>query len=37
MQPIYSYANVPYRLKPYAAMLANWADTIEFDWELEGR
>jgi hypothetical protein len=34
--PIYSYANVPYRLKPYAAMLANWADTIEFDWELEG-
>jgi hypothetical protein len=34
-QPIFAYANVPYRLKPYQDMLANWYDTIEFDWDSE--
>jgi hypothetical protein len=28
---IYSYADVPYRLKPYAEILQNASDTIEFD------
>lgn len=28
----FSYANVPYRLKPYAQLLAHPHDTIEFDW-----
>ncbi|MEZ4595165.1 MAG: hypothetical protein R3D55_29075, partial [Chloroflexota bacterium] len=34
-QPIFSYANVPYRQKSYAEMLANWYDTIDFDWQAE--
>jgi hypothetical protein len=34
-RPIFAAANVPYRLKPYAAMLADWSNTIEFDWEAE--
>jgi len=34
-RPIFATANVPYRLKPYAAMLADWSNTIEFDWEAE--
>lgn len=34
-QPIFSYANVPYRQKGYGAMLANWYDTIVFDWDVE--
>lgn len=34
-QPIFSHAQVPYRIKEYGALLANWADTIEFDWPLE--
>lgn len=29
---IYSYANVPYRIKPYAELLQDPYDTIEFDW-----
>ncbi|MBX7233142.1 MAG: hypothetical protein K1X65_02085 [Caldilineales bacterium] len=32
-RPIFAYANVPYRLRPYTEMLANWQDTIEFDHE----
>ena len=32
---IFSHANVPYRLKPYAALLADWYDTIEFDRDLD--
>ncbi|MEZ4386466.1 MAG: hypothetical protein R3D98_02575 [Candidatus Krumholzibacteriia bacterium] len=28
---IFSYADVPYRLKPYASVLADASDTIEFD------
>ncbi|MFZ1400246.1 MAG: hypothetical protein WAS33_25305, partial [Candidatus Promineifilaceae bacterium] len=34
-QPIFSYANVPYRQKSYADMLTNWYDTIDFDWAAE--
>jgi hypothetical protein len=32
-QRIFSYANVPYHLRPYDEMLADWSDTIIFDWE----
>jgi hypothetical protein len=34
-RPIFSYANVPYRLKPYQDMLADWYNTLDFDWESE--
>ena len=34
-QPIFAYADVPYRLHPYRQMLADWHNTIEFDWEKE--
>jgi hypothetical protein len=34
-QPVFAYVNVPYRLKPYPEMLADWYNTIDFDWELE--
>ncbi len=34
-QPVFSCANVPYRLRPYQQMLADWHDTIEFDYEKE--
>lgn len=33
--PIFSYANVPYRLKPYPALLQDPHNTIDFDWELQ--
>ncbi len=32
-RPIFAYADVPYRLRAYTEMLANWQDTIEFDRE----
>ena len=32
---IFCYANVPYRIKPYASMLENPNDTIVFDQELD--
>ncbi len=32
-QPIFSYANVPYRIKQYADILADPYNTIEFDWD----
>ncbi len=31
--PIFSTANVPYRIKPYEDMLGDWFNTIEFDRE----
>jgi hypothetical protein len=34
-RPIFSYANVPYRIKPYADLLLNPYNTIDFNWELE--
>jgi hypothetical protein len=33
-QAIFSYANVPYRIKPYQAILENARDTIVFDADL---
>ncbi len=32
---IFAYANVPYRIKPYASLLANPKDTVVFDQHLE--
>ena len=34
-QELFSYANVPYRIKPYNELLADPRDTIQFDAELE--
>ena len=36
-RPVFTYANVPYRLRPYPEMLADWHNTIEFDHDLEER
>ncbi len=33
-QPIFSYANVPYRIRPLAALLENPKSTVDFDHEL---
>jgi hypothetical protein len=32
---LFSYANVPYRIKPYTDLLKDPFNTIQFDWELE--
>jgi hypothetical protein len=34
-RPIFSYANVPYRIKPYRAMLEDAYNTIDFDTALD--
>lgn len=34
-RPIFSYAHVPYQLKPYKDVLENPFNTIIFDWDLE--
>ena len=34
---IFSHANVPYRIKPYAMLLQDWYDTIVFDAGLDGQ
>ncbi len=34
-QPLFSYANVPYQIKPYADLLKDPYKTIDFDWALE--
>ncbi|MGB5340389.1 MAG: hypothetical protein WBO06_14995, partial [Gammaproteobacteria bacterium] len=36
-QPVFSYANVPYRIKPFDALLANAKSTVEYDLELAER
>ncbi len=36
-QPLFSYANVPYRIKTYSEILQDPFNTINFDWELETR
>ena len=33
-QRLFSYANVPYRIKPFAAVLANAKSTVEYDEDL---
>lgn len=32
---VFSYASVPYRIKPYAALQKDANNSIEFDWDLE--
>ncbi|HTX91995.1 MAG TPA: hypothetical protein VMC09_12345, partial [Anaerolineales bacterium] len=34
---VFSHANVPYRLKEYESLLADWYNTITFDRELDAR
>jgi hypothetical protein len=34
---VFAYANVPYRIKPYASILADPYDTIEFDHHLDAQ
>lgn len=34
-RPVFSYAHVPYRIKPYSALLVDPYNTIDFDWDLE--
>jgi len=34
-QPLFSYANVPFLIKPYADLLRDPSNTIDFNWELE--
>ncbi len=34
-KPIFSFANVPYRIKRYADLLADPFNTIDFNWDLE--
>ncbi|MBK9928066.1 MAG: hypothetical protein IPP66_22580 [Anaerolineales bacterium] len=34
-QPIFSYANVPYRIKRYESLQKDPFNTIDFNWELE--
>ena len=34
-QPVFAYADVPYRLHPYTEMLKDWYNTIDFDWASE--
>ena len=34
---IMSHANVPYRIKPYPALVKDWYDTIVFDQDLDGQ
>jgi len=34
-RPMFSYANVPYRIKPYADLQMDPYNTIDFNWDLE--
>jgi len=34
-RPMFGYANVPYRIKPYTDLLTDPYNTIEFNWDLE--
>ena len=34
-RPMFSYANVPYRIKPYANILNAPFNSIDFDWDME--
>ncbi|MEZ4541503.1 MAG: hypothetical protein R3C43_16145 [Chloroflexota bacterium] len=34
-QPVFAYANVPYRIRTYPELLVDWNNTIEFDWQSE--
>jgi hypothetical protein len=32
---VFSYSNVPYRIKPYADLVKNPFNTIDFDWDMQ--
>jgi hypothetical protein len=34
-KPVFSYANVPYRIKPYQSLLHDPNNSIEFNWDLQ--
>jgi hypothetical protein len=34
-RPIFSFANVPYRVKPYAELQSDPFNTIDFNWDME--
>ena len=34
-EKIFSHANVPYRIKPYSAILEDAYNTIDFDWDVD--
>ncbi len=34
-KPMFCYADVPYRIKPYSELILDSHNTIDFDWELE--
>lgn len=34
---VFAHANVPYRIRPYADLLVDASDTIDFDWDLQRR
>jgi hypothetical protein len=34
-QRVFSHADVPYRIRAYDALLADWSNTIDFDWPRE--
>jgi hypothetical protein len=34
-EPVFAYANVPYRIRNYPEMLVDWNNTIDFDWQSE--
>jgi len=36
-RPIFSYANVPYRIRPFEAILENAKSTVDYDDDLAGR
>lgn len=36
-KPVYSYANVPYRIKPFESLLENAKSTVEYDEDLAER
>ncbi|MBW2509437.1 MAG: hypothetical protein JRE81_12450, partial [Deltaproteobacteria bacterium] len=36
-RPVFSYANVPYRIKPFESLLENAKSTVEYDWKAAER
>jgi len=36
-EPVFVYANVPYKIKDYKSILVNSKDTIDFDYELDAK
>ncbi|MEM7139191.1 MAG: hypothetical protein AAF500_21640 [Myxococcota bacterium] len=36
-RPVFGYANVPYKIKPFEDLVADAKDTVEYDWEAAKR